>query len=309
MPYLKLLRPQQWVKNVFVFAGLVFGKKLTGPHALHDVLLTVLGFACLCLASSAVYVLNDLHDREEDRLHPRKKNRPIASGQVAVPSAIGLALGLMAASLAGGFVLDLGFGVVVGVYLILQLAYTFSLKHQVILDVIAIGLGFVLRAIAGAVLVHVEISQWLVICTFTLCLFLGFSKRRSELTALAGANGDIAGAAAHRKTLRIYTPDLLNHMTTLTAAIAVVTFLLYANDARTVNFFGTNYLVYTLPFVVYAIFRFAVLVEHGEVDGPTDVVVKDLPFQLAVAAWIVAALFVIYWGRPLHDYLTRAGPG
>lgn len=296
MPYVMLLRPQQWVKNVFIFAGLIFGHELT---RMSSVWLTLQGFICLCLVSSAVYVLNDVVDRKEDRLHPRKRLRPIASGEVTVPVALVLAASLLAVGMGASFWLRQEFGWVTVAYVVLQLLYTLSFKHAVILDVIAIGVGFVLRAISGAVLLGVAISHWLVLCTFTLCLFMGFSKRRCELNALAAANGEEAGR--HRRTLKIYTPDLLNHMTTLTAGLAVVSFMLYTVDTRTVAEFGTNRLLYTLPFVVYAIFRFAVLVEHGEVDGPTDVMLKDRPFQLSLLLWVAAALAIVY-GRDLDEY-------
>lgn len=307
MPYVQLLRPQQWVKNVFVFAGLIFGRLLgDGP----SVIAALGGFACLCLVSSTIYILNDIHDRNEDRLHPRKRTRPIASGAVGVGPALALALMLLAAGVAFSWLLDpqRGFFVVVVAYVLLQFGYTFWMKHLVILDVIAISLGFVMRAIAGAVLVHVVISHWLVLCTFTLCLFMGFSKRRCELSAMA-ANGS-GSAGQHRKTLSIYTADLLNHMTTLTAGIAIVGFMLYATDERTIKEFGTDYLIYTLPMVVYAIFRFAVLVEHGRVDGPTDVVLRDRPFQAAIVLWVVAVVLIIYrgpqFGPWLRDWLGAA---
>lgn len=300
MAYLRLLRPHQWVKNVFVFAGLIFGRKFLEPDS---VLISLLGFLCLSLVSSHVYILNDIHDRHEDRLHPRKRARPIASGQVSPAAAGVLGAVLLVAGLAGSLWLDRGFALCVLAYLLLQFGYTWVFKHAVILDVISIGLGFVLRAVAGAVLVHVPISPWLVICTFTLCLFMGFSKRRCELNALS-ANGG-ASAASHRRTLSIYTPELLNHMTTLTAGIAVVSFMLYASDPVTIQKFQTNYLLYTLPLVVYAIFRFAVLVEHGQVDGPTDVVLRDRPFQLALLSWALAALLIVYNGRQIQDWLAR----
>lgn len=302
MPHLRLLRPQQWIKNVFIFAALVFGHRLTDPHS---VVQTLLGFLCLCLVSSAVYITNDIHDREEDRLHPRKRKRPVASGEVRVGPAAALAGVLLVAGLGGSLLLDRAFAVVTLTYLLLQIGYTFGFKHAVILDVIAIGLGFVLRAVSGAVLLHVAISPWLVICTFTLCLFMGFSKRRCELNALAlSDNGN--NAAQHRRTLSVYTPDLLNHMTTLTAGIAIITFLLYATDTRTVDQFGrigANALLATLPIVVYAIFRFAVLVEHGRVDGPTDVVLRDRPFQAAIVLWGAAALAIVYLNEPLEQFV------
>jgi len=298
MPWLRLLRPGQWTKNLFVFAGLVFGRKLLdGP----SVVAALLGFACFCVISSGIYILNDVHDRNEDRLHPGKRSRPVASGAIAVPSALLAALVLLVAGLGGAAALDTGFALVALCYVGLQAAYTFLLKHVTLVDVIMIGLGFVLRAVAGTVLVHVDLSHWLVLCTFTLCLFMGFSKRRCELTDLAENGG--RDAAAHRRTLAEYTPELLNHMTTLTAGIAVVSFMLYATDKRTLDVFGTNYLVYTLPLVVYAIFRFALLVEHGRVDGPTAVLLRDRPFQVALLLWTVAALVIVYKGRDLREWL------
>lgn len=300
MPYLQLLRPHQWVKNVFVFAGLIFGRKLFEPGAVVDALL---GFLLLSLVSSTIYVFNDIHDRAEDRLHPRKKNRPIAAGRVSVRAAVMIGLATLVIGLGGSYLLDRGFFLVALAYLLLQTLYTLVLKHMVILDVISIGIGFVLRAVAGAVLVHVEISHWLVICTFTLCLFMGFSKRRCELNVLA--NG--ADAGKHRKTLQAYTRDLLNQMTTLTAGIAVISFMLYATDQRTMGEFGTNHpvLVYTLPLVVYAIFRFALLVEHGRVDGPTDVLLRDRPFQVAMVLWAALAMLLVYQGKDIESWFSR----
>jgi 4-hydroxybenzoate polyprenyltransferase len=301
--YLQLMRPGQWTKNLFLFAGLVFGR-LLGDW--RSVLVVVLAFFGFCLLSSAVYVFNDIHDRKEDRLHPTKKTRPVASGQVSVPAATAFAAVLLALGLSGAFLLDGGFLAIAVLYVLLQMAYTLWLKHATVLDVIALGLGFVLRAVAGAVVLHVAISPWLVVCTFTLCLFLGFSKRRCELNSLAETPG--SGAARHRRTLAEYTPELLNHMTTLTAGIAVVSFMLYAMDKRTLDVFGTNYLLYTLPMVVYAIFRFALLVEHGRVDGPTAVVLRDRPFQAAIVLWGIAVLAIIYRGRPIHDWLNQVLP-
>ncbi|MGD8452237.1 MAG: decaprenyl-phosphate phosphoribosyltransferase [Phycisphaerae bacterium] len=300
MAYVRLLRPTQWSKNVFLFAGLVFGHKLM---ELHAVLLALLAFVCFSLLSSTVYIINDIRDRNEDRLHPRKCRRPVASGEVSVGAAGTLAAGLLVAGVGGSFALSPGLCVVGLAYLVLQMAYTFALKHVVLLDIICVGLGFVLRAVAGAVAVDVEISHWLVICTFTLCLFMGFSKRRCELITLTENNGGDAGR--HRRTLASYTPDMLNHFTTLTAGIAVVTFMLYATDDRTVREFQSYYLVYTLPIVVYAIFRFAYLVEHGRVDGPTDVMVRDRPFQAALLLWTIAAILVVYRGQELKAWITQ----
>jgi len=303
MAYLRLLRPGQWTKNLFLFAGLVFAQRLTDFDA---TIRTVLGFACFCLVSSGIYVVNDIHDRHEDCLHPTKRTRPIASGAISVGAAVLFAVVLLGGGLGGAWYLSRGFLAVALVYFFLQLAYTFALKHAVILDVIIIGTGFVLRAVAGAKLLEVPISPWLLLCTFTLCLFMGFSKRRCELNVLSENGGN--DAARHRRSLAEYTPELLNHMTTLTAGIAVVSFMLYATDKQTLDKFGTNYLVYTLPIVVYAIFRFALLVEHGRVDGPTAVVLRDRPFQAALLLWGVAVLVIVYKGRQLQDWINHSLP-
>lgn len=299
MPYLRLLRPHQWVKNVFVFAGLVFGHRLEDPRS---VWLSLLGFALMCCVSSAIYVINDIRDREEDRLHPRKCRRPIASGQVSVGAASIIAAVLLLGGLGASALLSRSFFCVVVGYVVLQFLYNWSFKHAVILDVVTIGLGFVLRAVAGGFLIDVKISPWLMLCTFTLCLFMGFSKRRCELSAMAG-NGGSAGK--HRKTLALYTPDLLNHMTTLTAGVAIMSFMLYTIDKQVEAPFEKQHLVYTVPIVVYAVFRYAVLVEHGLVDGPTDVVLKDRPFQAAIGLWVVAAYLVVYQSPAVKDVWSR----
>lgn len=288
MALFRLLRPQQWVKNVFVFAGIVFAGRLTDAAALRA---SLAGFVLFCLVSSGIYILNDIRDREEDRLHPRKSKRPIAAGEVTVGGAALMSVGLLAVGLGGSYALHPRFFAVVAAYFLLQVAYNLFLKQAVILDVITLGTGFVLRAISGAVLIDVRISPWLILCTFTLCLFMGFSKRRCELSVLENGTDQ---AGRHRKTLAFYTRDLLNHMTTLTAGIAIVSFMLYTMDQRTPTPFEKHYLIYTIPIVVYAIFRFALLVEHGLVDGPTDVLLKDRPFQAAIVLWTLAACGVVY---------------
>jgi 4-hydroxybenzoate polyprenyltransferase len=294
MTLLRLLRVEQWLKNLFLFAGIVFGLRLHDPHSWF---LSIAGFFLFSLVSSSVYIVNDIRDRAEDRLHPRKSRRPIAAGLVSIPTALLAASLCLFVGLAGAAVIDRAFLLILLIYLWLQAAYNYRYKHVAIVDVILIAIGFVLRAIAGAVLVNVAISDWLVICTFTLCLFMGFSKRRCELNAFAGENGTTADATRHRRTLADYTPDLLNHMTTVTAGIAIVSYILYATDDRTIGFFHTRYLLYTLPMVVYAIFRFAMLVEHSRVDGPTDVLLRDRPFQAAILLWIAAVLVIIYGSR------------
>lgn len=303
MPYLQVLRPHQWVKNLFIFAGIVFARQLGDLHALE---LTVLGFFCLSFASSAVYVFNDIRDVEEDRLHPRKRTRPIASGALSVGSAAGIGVGVALLGIIGSYLLNPAFCLLVCGYLVLQAGYILMFKHMVLLDVLAIAIGFVLRAISGAILIGVDISEWLVLCTFTLCLFMGFSKRQCELNAMAENGG--AKADSHRKTLAHYTPMLITQLTTVSAGIAVICFLLYAVDDRTVSEFGTRYLAYTLPLVVYAVFRFALLVETKQVDGPTDVMLTDRPFQITLVLWLLAAYTIINYGTQFSAWLASVTP-
>ncbi len=296
--YLRLLRPPQWVKNTFVFAAPVFARRIFEPPVL---LRTLVVFAAFCLLSSVVYIVNDLADREEDRLHPRKRLRPIAAGLISPGPAIAVAVLLLLVSLTLLLYLSPAALLVGLTYLILMLLYSWTLKHRMLIDVITISMGFVLRALAGAVAIPVAISPWLITCTFTLCLFLGFSKRRCELAAFA----DVNQAGLHRPTLLRYSTDLLNHLLSVSAGIAVVTFLLYCMDERTVSSLGTNYLIYTTPLVVYGIFRYAMLVESGQVSGPTDVVLSDLPFIATVVSWSALAVVIVYAGPALESWARR----
>ena len=296
--YLRLLRPPQWVKNTFVFAAPVFARRIFEPPVL---LRTLVVFAAFCLLSSVVYIVNDLADREEDRLHPRKRLRPIAAGLIAPAPAIAVAVLLLLVSLTLLLYLSPAALLVGLAYLILMLLYSWTLKHRMLIDVITISMGFVLRALAGAVAIPVAISPWLITCTFTLCLFLGFSKRRCELAAFA----DVNQAGLHRPTLLRYSTDLLNHLLSVSAGIAVVTFLLYCMDERTVSSLGTNYLIYTTPLVVYGIFRYAMLVESGQVSGPTDVILSDLPFIATVVSWSALAVVIVYAGPALESWARR----
>ncbi len=291
--YLELIRPAEWVKNVFVLAGLVFSAQAKDVASLRS---SLLAFAAFCLAASFTYVLNDIRDREQDLLHPTKRNRPIARGAVSIHQALVIA-GLLLVGAAGlCLLLPLGFAVVLGNYVLMNLAYTYWLKRRVIVDVIIIAIGFVLRAVAGGVAIGLGTSPWLIVCTFTLCMFLGFGKRQCELAVM----GDAANAARHRQTLAGYTPDLLNHLTSVTAGIAIVTFLLYAMDRTGHQPFDKHYLILTLPLVVYAIFRYAMLIRSGRVSGPTDILVKDRPFVMTILLWAAAAVVVVYWGADLR---------
>ncbi len=297
LAYLRLLRPGQWVKNTFVFAALAFGQKLADPHAIR---LSIAAFAAFCLASSAGYILNDVLDRERDRLHPLKKLRPIASGEISIARA-GLVMFALIVAVAAfsAAVLPSRFGWTVAAYLALSVAYSVALKHRMLLDVIMIAVLFTLRAVAGAVAIEVAVSPWLLVCTFMLCLFLGFGKRRCEIAMI----GDLEAIAGHRRTLVRYTPNLLTHLLSTSAGIAIITFLLYTLDTSWPSPFGDQkkLLIYTLPLVIYGIFRYAMLIELGKATGPTDMLIKDAPFLVSILLWAASAALLLYspgglWG-------------
>jgi 4-hydroxybenzoate polyprenyltransferase len=284
-----LLRPWQWVKNVVVFAGPAAGLKLGSLTAS----LQALGaFAVFCLTASGTYAINDVLDRRADARHPTKRNRPVARG--AIQPAVAVVLGsvlVLAALVASVVLLNRSVTVVLLFYFSITLAYSAYLKDRVILDVIIVALGFVLRAWAGSLAVGVETSAWLVACVFTLCLFMGFGKRRCELSMIDDRND----AGLHRRTLLRYTPDLLNHLITVSAGIAVITFLLYTMDTGGHPApFNKEHLFYTLPLVVYGIFRFAMVTESGVHSGPTEIVLRDRPLLGTIILWTGLALLIAY---------------
>jgi len=286
--FIELIRPEQWVKNVIVFAGPAAGLAFTTMRSLPNVLLT---FVIFCLAASAGYAFNDILDRRADSNHPTKRTRPIASGRVSVGAAMITAVCLAGAAILVSLLwLPRGVTTVLLIYMAMVTVYTLSLKRRVILDVIVIAIGFVLRAFAGALAVGVPTSEWLIACVFTLCLFMGFGKRRCEITMI----GDTEELGEYRRTLVRYTPDLLNHLITVSAGIAVITFLLYTLDAKHPSPLRKEQLFYTLPLVVYGIFRFAMLTELGRYTGPTEIVLKDRALLWTIIFWTACAMVVAY---------------
>ena len=280
------LRPHQWTKNLVVFAALVFVPRL---HHLPSVVAAVGAFGLFCLLSGAVYLVNDLLDLERDRLHPVKRQRPLAAGLLSPSLAKGAAVVIVLAALGGSFALGTYFGLVALVYIGLMTGYSFVLKNVVILDVLTVSFAFVLRAVAGAVAIEVVFSNWLLIVTMLLALFLTLSKRRHEFTLLAGE------AAGHRRILGEYSPYLLDQMIAVVTASTVVSYALYTQAPETVSKFGTDRLVWTLPFVLYGIFRYLYLVHQRDEGGnPSRVLLNDRPILAAVALWTVAVVTIIY---------------
>ena len=280
------LRPGQWTKNLFVFAGLLFGKQLFEPRALA---VTCAAFVVFCALSGVIYLLNDIADRDADRRHPLKSQRPIASGQLSPGVALAAAIVLGVVFLSLAFWLRPVFGLVAVAYVALQAGYSARLKHIVIIDVLTIAIGFVLRAVAGAVVINVAISHWLLVCTVLLALFLGLSKRRHELTLLA------SGATEHRRILGEYSPYLLDQMIGVVAASTLIAYIFYTISPETVQHFNTEYLALTIPFPLYGIFRYLYLVHQKEGGGsPAEMLLTDRPLLVCVALWAAAVVVIVY---------------
>lgn len=283
----QLLRPTQWSKNLVIFAALIFSKHLFNRA---DVLLVGMGFMAFCLVASAAYVMNDLRDCDRDRQHPLKSLRPLPAGRVRRGTAVLLGTTLLVCGIALALALDLAFGVLICVYFALQIAYTFWLKEVVILDVMAIASGFVIRATSGGVIIAVPVSPWLIICTFLLALFLGFSKRRHELVLLE------ARATDHRATLKEYSPYFLDQMIAVVTASTVVAYAIWTVSPEIREKLGTEKLYLTIPFVLFGIFRYLYLVHQREEGGnPTQLLLTDRPLLLDVVLWILTAAVLLYW--------------
>jgi 4-hydroxybenzoate polyprenyltransferase len=283
------IRPGQWSKNLLVFAGLLFGRRLFEPSA---ALAAAGGFLIFCGLAGSVYLINDVLDRSTDRQHPLKALRPIASGALPLRTAVGAASVLFVIGVAAAFKLNSRFGVAATAYVGLLALYSGPLKHIVIIDVLTIAVGFVLRAIAGAAAVDVEISHWLLVCTILLALFMALAKRRHELTLLAGA------ATSHRPILSEYSPYLLDQMIAVVTASTLVAYVFYTISPETQLKFGTPWLGLTIPFPLYGIFRYLYLVHQRTAGGsPADLLLTDRPLLVCVALWALSVILIIY--RPL----------
>ena len=285
---LKSMRPMQWMKNLLVLAGLIFARDLGDPYKTS---LALQAFCVFCLISSAVYLLNDVIDRERDRLHPLKRMRPLASGTLSMGACLWTAFALIAAALVWGIFLGSKFMLVGAGYLVLNLLYSWHLKQVVIIDVMALSCGFVLRVLAGTLVIEVYTSPWLLLCTFLLSLFLGFGKRRHELVLLEDE------AAEHREVLVQYSPYFLDQMITIVTTSTLLCYILYTLSPETVSKVGSYSLLYSVPFVIYGIFRYLYLIHRRSAGGdPTQHVLTDLSLLISVACWFVCVLVVLYRG-------------
>ena len=281
------LRPTQWSKNLFVVAPLVFARELFDVELL---LRAALAFVLFSAASSSVYLVNDLRDREKDRLHPLKRRRPIASGELDAGVAAVAAAVLAAAALGGGLWLGARFTVILAVFIALSSLYTFGLKNVVIVDVMAVAFNYVLRVEGGAAAIDVQVSTWILLCTIFVALFLAFSKRRHELLLMSER------AADQRQVLVDYGPAFLDQMINVVTASTLLCYALYTLAPETVEKFGTTALIYTLPFVLFGIFRYLYLIYQVSTPrNPTEAILRDLPFVLNVGLWGLTVIAVIYF--------------
>lgn len=281
----KLIRPLQWIKNGFVFIGVLFSGRLDSPDLLINVFLAAASFCC---ASSCVYVFNDLIDCTQDRQHPQKRFRPLPSGKVSLKFAVGLSavLGLLGLGIASA--VSAAVVAIIAAYLVLNILYSFWLKHVVILDVFCIAAGFMLRILAGTVGIGIPPSKWLLLCSLMVTLFLGFAKRRAELSILAGQKEE------HRRVLRNYSETLLDQLIAICATAVIITYSLYTMSMETINTHQTENLIYTVPFVVYALFRYIFLLHHShEAGDPTRALIKDKQITLSVFGWAGLSLYLI----------------
>jgi 4-hydroxybenzoate polyprenyltransferase len=282
---LRLMRPYQWVKNAFVFTGLLFGHAWRDPQL---VALVMVVFIAFCLVSSAVYTFNDIVDLEQDKQHPKKSRRPLASGQVSVPAATALAVVLGVLGLSLAYIASPAVLAILALYVLMNNAYSLWLKHVVILDVFIIATGFMLRILAGTLGVGIPPSQWLLLCGLMVTLFLGFTKRRAEIFAL---NDDKAN---HRKVLEHYSPVLLDKMIGITASGLIMSYSLYTMNPDTIRIHGTANLIYTVPFVMYGVFRYIYLLHHQSRGGdPSHDLVRDRHLLIVVGAWLLTTILLI----------------
>jgi 4-hydroxybenzoate polyprenyltransferase len=282
---IKTMRPKQWSKNVAVFAALVFDRQLTNWNSLLN---ATAGFFIFCLISSAVYIINDIVDVDADRQHPDKKFRPIASGKLPIPTAIVLVFVLILISFPAAFFLSPMFAAIGIGYFVMNLAYSFGLKHVSLVDVLIIAAGFVLRVAGGVMLIQVErFSPWLYVVTTLLALYLGFGKRRAELALLT------KDANSHRKVLDGYTIPLLDQLITIVSSTTIVAYSLYTFSAP--NLPANHTMMLTIPFTLYGIFRYLYLIQVKNYGGaPEDMLFKDRPLQIAIALWGLSILVIFY---------------
>ena len=278
--YLKLFRVKQWIKNGFVFCALIFSRSFTNTD---NILITIKAFMAFCIVSSFVYIINDASDIEKDRMHPVKKNRPLASGKVSLKEGYILAVTMIFVACGISYSINISVLIITLTYALLNILYTYKLKNIAILDVMSISAGFILRVAAGAVAIQVQLSSWIIICTGVLSLYLAFGKRKNELYLLK------VGAGTHRKTLSQYSEEYVDRILLMLLSLTIITYILYCID-------GTEYarMIYTIPFVIYGTLRYEMLLINNKMGGaPEEVFVQDKPFLINIILWLVVCLWAV----------------
>lgn len=280
--YIELMRPKQWIKNFFVFGAIIFSRKFTDISSIITVILTFLSF---CLVSSTVYIMNDIIDLEQDKIHPKKKNRPLASGRVSKNNAIYLLFVLLILSMIIGFFINKYLLLILALYFLNNILYSFKVKHVVLLDVMSIAIGFILRVVAGGVVINVDLSVWIILCTLFISLFLGFEKRKNELKSLE------KDATKHRKILDEYSIEFLNDISNIVCGATIIFYSLYTFFA-----YKHKYMTITNIYVIYGLFRYKYLTEIKDEGGsPTETVLTDKGIIVDVILWgITSALILIF---------------
>ncbi len=288
--YLKILRPKQWAKNIFVLLPILFGEVWKTMPPERIVMLSGLAFAAFCAWSSAGYILNDVIDRQADAVHPRKKNRPISSRKVSIACALGIAFLLLVLSIVGTLISPLPrwIPIIGAAYLLNTVLYCVWLKKQVLLDVFSIALGFVLRVLAGCAALSLQPSNWILVCTFSVAIFLGFGKRRMEIACLTdGQEKDF------RSVLTRYPREYLNFLLGVSGTVSLMAYLFYTLSPETFNQHETQNLIFSVPFVFYGIFRYALDAMSGQFDGPDEVLLRDRPFLICALLWVISVAWIL----------------
>lgn len=283
---LKAMRPRQWGKNIFIFVALVFSKNVFNV----EMFLTALSaFFIFCFLSGGIYIFNDIIDKEKDRLHPLKSKRPIASGELSENNAYIFMFFLIIISILASFFININFAYISILYILIQVFYSISLKNVVILDIFCVSSGFFLRVIAGALAIIVPVSSWLLICTFFVSVFITLAKRRHEILILEETAGE------HRKVLRDYNTLLLDQMISVVTSSTVVSYAVYTLSEETIAKMHTTNLKYTIPFLLFGIYRYLYIVYLKKEGGsPESIFFKDLPFQINMILYVVSVILILY---------------
>lgn len=288
-PYaiIRLIRPVQWLKSCFVFTGFLFGEQFNNLELFFRIVLAAVAFS---FVSSCIYIINDIVDRENDSNHPQKKQRPLPSGEVTIPFAIGLSALLGAGGFALGLWVSYKVAIILVAYALVNIIYSYRWKHIVIVDVFCISFGFMLRILAGTIGVDIPPSKWLLLCGMMITLFLGFAKRRAEIIALADNKEE------HRKVLENYDPIFLDEVIAICATGVIISYSLYTMSSQTVQIHQTENLTYTVPFVIYGLFRYLFLLHHQHLGGdPTKDLIHDRHIIAAVGGWAIITCYFLYF--------------